>query len=47
MRVNYCGALWTVVAMLGGAALNAGYNFVIEDRHGQTLTVSGASLSPA
>ncbi|GIC87606.1 uncharacterized protein Aud_003991 [Aspergillus udagawae] len=47
MQVNYCGTVWTIAAMAGGAMLNAGYTFVICNMYGETERVSGASLSPA
>ncbi|CAI7602286.1 unnamed protein product [Penicillium glandicola] len=46
MRVNYCGAVWTIGSMVAGGALNAAFLFVIINTFGQTMTVSGAHLSP-
>lgn len=47
MRVNYCGAVWTIGAMAAGAILNGAYTFVIHNAYGESERVSGDHLTPA
>ncbi|KAF3400493.1 hypothetical protein DPV78_005863 [Talaromyces pinophilus] len=35
IRVNYCGAVWTIGAMAAGAILNGAYIFMMHNAHGE------------
>lgn len=40
MRVNYCGAVWTIGSMVAGAVLSGAYTFVIHNAYGERELVS-------
>jgi hypothetical protein len=49
MRVNYCGAVWTIGSMVAGAFFNGACTFVIHNAYGERERVSSeiGHLNPA
>lgn len=40
MQTDYCGAVWTIVAILAGAGLKPGYQLALGNEYGEEITVS-------